>query len=110
MKVSLSDKHVKDLWKLTTIGREGISHNEYEEAYKDLAYKLRSLGCLPGLTYRDIYAPALNYEIELDDEIWERIYFLYFRGHNSVKGTWDDRKHFEVTRYTIENQINDAKS
>lgn len=110
MTIGLSYKHTKDLWKLVHWKWSTYPGKQYEEARCTLLKKLQGMGCIVDEYSDRIYTTKLNYEIELEDEIWGRLYSMYVCGQINVKGTYADCKHFEVTRYTIENQINDARS
>lgn len=108
--VNLSYKHVRDLWKLVHWKWSTYPGKKYEETRHILLKKLQEMGCIVDQYSDRIYTNKLDYGIELEDEIWERLYSMYVCGQTNIKGSYEDCKHFEVTRYTIENQINDAKS
>ena len=108
--VSLSYKDVRDLWKLVHWKWSTYPGKQYEEARRILLKKLQEMGCIADQYSDRIYTTKLDYSIELENELWKRLYLMYVCGQTNIKGTYEDRAHFEVTRYTIENQLNDAQS
>ena len=108
--VNLSYKHVRDLWKLVHWKWSTYPGKEYELARGILLKKLQALGCIVDEYSDRIYTTKLDYSIELENETWKRLYMMYVCGKSNIKGTHEDRQHFEVTRYTIENQIENVKS